>query len=348
MKIKLSALAEKLGLDHTGDDMEITGVNTLEKAGPEDISFLVNPKYAQLLDTTRAGCVLTSGPYADRVARALVSSNVYMDLATVVNLFAKPQGCLQGVSEFAYVHPEAMVDASATVYPFAFIGARAVVGARSVVFPGCYVGEDSAVGTDCLLYPNAVVMGEVRLGDNVILQPGAVLGGDGYGYAQTPLGHMKIPQIGTVVVEDGVEIGSNTAIDRAALDTTRIGRGTKIDNLVQIGHNVQVGEHCLIIGQVGIGGSTKVGNHVVLAGQVGVADNADIGDGAMIAAQSGLAGKVEPGSKLAGSPVMPAATYLKAAGSCMPRLPELFRRVKALEKELNAVKAAVNDGNDHE
>jgi UDP-3-O-[3-hydroxymyristoyl] glucosamine N-acyltransferase len=348
MKIKLSALAEELGLDRTGDDMEIAGVNTLDKAGPDEISFLVNPRYAHLLDTTRAGCVLTSGPYADRVARALVSANVYMDLAKVVNRFAKPQGCLTGISELAYIHPEARVDESATVYPFAFIGAGAVVGANSAVFAGCYVGEGCVVGDDCLLYPNAVVMGGVRLGDGVILQPGAVVGGDGYGYAQTPLGHMKIPQIGTVVVEDAVEIGSNTAIDRAALDTTRIGRGTKIDNLVQIGHNVQVGEHCLIIGQVGIGGSTRVGDHVVLAGQVGVADNADIGDGTMIAAQSGVSGKVEPGSKLAGTPVMPAGTFLKAAGSCMPRLPELFRRVKALEKELEAVRAAADKGRDDE
>ncbi|MFH1915297.1 MAG: UDP-3-O-(3-hydroxymyristoyl)glucosamine N-acyltransferase [Pseudomonadota bacterium] len=348
MKIKLSALAEKLGLDHTGDDMEIAGVNTLEKAGPDEISFLVNPKYAHLLDSTRAGCVLTSGPYSDQVARALVSANVYMDLSKVVNIFAIPQGCLSGSSELAFIHPEARVDASATVYPFVFIGARAEIGANSKLFPGCYVGEDSVVGSDCLLYPSAVVMGGVTLGDNVILQPGAVVGGDGYGYAQTPLGHMKIPQIGTVVVEDNVEIGSNTAIDRAALDTTRIGRGTKIDNLVQIGHNVQVGENCLIIGQVGIGGSTRVGDNVILAGQVGVADNADIGDGAMIGAQSGVSGKIEGGSRLAGSPVMPATTFLKAAGACMPRLPELFRRVKALERELKAVRAAAEKGSDHE
>jgi UDP-3-O-[3-hydroxymyristoyl] glucosamine N-acyltransferase len=348
MKIKLSALAEKLGLDHVGEDMEISGVNTLDKAGPGEISFLVNPKYAHLLETTRAGCVLTSGPYVEKVSRALVSTNVYMDLAKVVNLFAKPQGCLSGISELAYVHPDAEIAPSATVYPFAFIGARAVLGSGSIVFAGSYVGEDCVIGADCLLYPNSVVMGGVTLGDNVILQPGAVLGGDGYGYAQTAAGHMKIPQIGTVIVEDNVEVGSNSAIDRAALDITRIGRGTKIDNLVQIGHNVQVGEHCLIIGQVGIGGSTKVGDHVVLAGQVGVADNADIGDGTIVAAQSGIAGKIASGSKLAGTPVMPAATYLKAAGVCMPKLPDLFKRVKALEKELNAVKAAVENGNDHE
>lgn len=348
MRIKLSALAEKLGLDHTGDDLEITGVNTLDKAGPDEISFLVNPKYAQQLETTRAGCVLTSGPYADKVESALVSSNVYMDLAKVVDIFAEPQGCLNGISELAYIHPDATVDESAIVYPFAFIGAGAVVGAGSVIFAGSYVGENTTIGVDCIIYPNAVVMGGLKLGDNVILQPGAVVGGDGYGYAQTPAGHMKIPQIGDVVVGNNVEIGSNAAIDRAALDTTSIGDGTKIDNLVQVGHNVQVGQQCLIIGQTGIGGSTKVGNGVVLAGQVGVADNADIGDGVMVGAQSGISGKVKPGQKLAGSPVMPAGTFLKAAGVCMPKLPDLFKRVKKLENELKAVQAAAQNESDNE
>ncbi|WP_319543828.1 UDP-3-O-(3-hydroxymyristoyl)glucosamine N-acyltransferase [uncultured Pseudodesulfovibrio sp.] len=348
MSMKLSALAMELGLEHTGADIDITGVNTLEKAGPEDLSFLVNPKYQHLLETTKAGCVLTSGPYADKAQRALISDNVYMDLAKVMNIFARPQGCLRGISELAYVHPEAQVDESATVYPFAFIGEGASVGPKTVVFAGVYVGEHTNIGANCILYPNCVIMGGLHLGDNVILQPGAVIGGDGYGYAQTPAGHMKIPQIGTVEIENDVEIGSNTAIDRAALDTTKIKRGTKIDNLVQIGHNVEIGEHCLVIGQVGIGGSTIVGNGVVLAGQVGVADNAKIGDGAMVGAQSGVAGNVEPGSKIAGTPAMKAGTFLKAASVCMPKLPELFKRVKKLEKELAILTAEAAGGDCNE
>ena len=346
MSILLSALAGELGLEFTGADMEIAGVNTLDKAGPDEISFLVNPKYLQQLEKTKAGCVLTSGPYADKAERALISSNVYMDLARVVNLFARPQGCLTGVSELAYVHPTAKVAESATVYPFAFIGEDAVIGEHSVIFAGVYVGERTVVGSDCILYPNCVVMGGLTLGDNVILQPGAVLGGDGYGYAQTPFGHMKIPQIGTVVIENDVEIGSNAAIDRAALDTTRIRRGTKIDNLVQIGHNVEIGEHCLIIGQTGIGGSTVVGNGVVLAGQTGIPDNVRIGDGAMIAAQSGVLGDVEPGSKLAGSPAIPAKAYFKAVGVCTPKLPDLFKRVKKLEKDLADLMEASGEAHD--
>ncbi|WP_207259567.1 UDP-3-O-(3-hydroxymyristoyl)glucosamine N-acyltransferase [Desulfovibrio sp. Huiquan2017] len=340
MNIKLSALAERLGLAFTGADREISGVNTLERAGDGDLSFLVNPKYLSQLEITKAGCVLTSGSYAAKVPCALISENVYMDLARVVNVFARPQGCLTGVHELAFVHPDADVAESATVYPFAFVGEGATVGPDTVIFAGAYVGEGSVIGSGCILYPNCVVMGGLTLGDNVILQPGAVLGGDGYGYAQTPVGHMKIPQIGTVVIENDVEVGSNTAIDRAALDTTRIRRGTKIDNLVQIGHNVEIGEHCLIIGQTGIGGSSRIGNGVVLAGQTGVPDNVKIGDGAMVAAQSGVLGDVEPGSRIAGSPAMPAKTYLKAVGVCTPQLPELFKRVKKMEKELAALKAA--------
>lgn len=343
MSMKLSALAAKLGLEYTGADIEITGVNTLDKARPDEISFLVNPKYRQQLVSTKAGCVLTSGSYADEVRSALVSSNVYMDLAKVVNLFAELQGCLTGVSELAYIHADASLDETVTIYPFAFIGAGAKIGANTVVFSGVYVGEDTCIGENCILYPNAVVMGGLTLGNNVILQPGAVLGGDGYGYAQTPAGHMKIPQIGTVTVENDVEIGSNSAIDRAALDATHIKRGTKIDNLVQIGHNVEIGENCLVIGQVGIGGSTVVGNGVILAGQVGVADNADIGDGVIVGAQSGISGKVKAGLKLAGSPAMPAGTYLKAAGVCVPKLPDLFKRVKKLEKTLDSMKKAAGE-----
>ena len=172
MSIRLSVLAEKLGLSFTGSDYDVTGVNTLEKAGAGEISFLVNPKYSQQLESTKAGCVLTTKSYADKVECALVSSNVYMDLAKIVDVFAEPQGCLSGISELAYVHPEAKVDETATVYPFAFIGAGASVGAGSTVFAGCYIGENSRIGSGCILYPNIVVMGGITLGDNVILQPG--------------------------------------------------------------------------------------------------------------------------------------------------------------------------------
>ncbi|WP_243546089.1 UDP-3-O-(3-hydroxymyristoyl)glucosamine N-acyltransferase [Pseudodesulfovibrio tunisiensis] len=346
MSYLLSELAERLGLEFLGDDVEITGVNTLDKAGPGELSFLVNPKYAAQLETTGASCILTDRTHAESVDCALISANVYMDLARILHVFARPHGCFKGISELAYIHPDAQVDPSATVYPFAFVGENAKVGEDCVIFSGCYVGEDAILEKGCILYPNAVVMGQCVLRENVILQPGAVIGGDGYGYAQTPAGHMKIPQIGRVELGGNVEIGSNSAIDRAALDVTRVGEGTKIDNLVQVAHNVEIGQHCLIISQVGIAGSTKVGNGVILAGQVGVADNVSIGDNVQVAAQSGIAGNVAEGAKLMGSPAIPVKQYMRAGGVCLPRLPELFKRVKQLERELEQLKAVSgeNDG----
>lgn len=342
----LSSIAQQLGLEYTGKDIEITGVNTLEKACPGEISFLVNPKYAHLLETTKASCIITSAAHADKAAQSLISENVYLDLARVVQLFEKPQGCLENTSHLAYIHESALVSESAVIYPFAFIGADAIIGDDSVVFPGCYVGEGAKIGDDCILYPNVVVMGGVAIGDNVILQPGAVIGADGYGYAQTSFGHMKIPQIGTVAIETNVEVGANTAIDRAALDVTRIGRGTKIDNLVQIGHNVQVGQNCLLVGQVGVGGSTEIGDNVILGGQAGVADNVKIGSNSMAGAQCGISGTIPEGSKLGGSPSMPYATFLKAMGVCAPKLPELFKRVKKLEKQFANLEKTTGDINE--
>ena len=248
-------------------------------------------------------------------------------------LFARPQGCLTGVSPQAYVHPEAAVGEGVTLYPFVFIGARARVGAGSVLFPGVYVGEDCEVGANATLYPNVVLMAGTQLGENAIVHAGAVLGSDGYGYAQGPQGHVKVPQVGNVVIGRDVEIGANAAIDRAALESTKVGDGTKIDNLVQIAHNVETGKHCLIISQVGIAGSTKLGNGVVLAGQAGLRDNITLGDGVQVAAQSGIGQDIPAGTIVGGSPSMDAGTYLKVSLS-LPKLPELMRRVRRLEKAL--------------
>ena len=334
MIIKLSELADKLGLEYTGADCEISGVNTLEKAGPGDISFLANPKYVGCAQSTKASCVLLSPENAHLVERALITNGVYLDLSRIIQMFAKEQGCLNGHSPQAYIHPEAVVDPSATIYPFAFVGRGARIGEGTQVFPGCYVGEDTVIGRHCLLYPNAVIMGGIVVGDDCILHPGVVLGGDGFGFAQTPMGHMKIPQIGTVEIADNVEIGSNTAVDRAALDVTRIGAGTKIDNLVQIGHNSVVGRNVLIVSQVALGGSAVIGDNVVIAGHAAVSQGVKVGDNCVIGPKSGVPKDLEPGEKVMGIFANPAKLFLKAQQYCFPRLPELFKRVKKLEKEL--------------
>lgn len=340
MGILLSVLAEKTGLAYKGNDVELKGVNTLDKAGPQELSFLVSHKYLPMLQTTRAGAVLVEEKHAESVPSALVSSgNVYLDWMKVVNQFAKPQGCLSGVSDKAYIHTEAVVHETASVYPFAFIGAGAEIGPNVAIFPGCYVGEDCRIGKGCILYPNSVLMVGTVLGDNVILQPGSVLGADGYGYAQGPTGHTKIPQIGNVELGNNVEIGANSTIDRAALDSTSIGDGTKIDNLVMLAHNVKVGQHCLIISQVGVAGSTKIGDNVILAGQAGVVDNIEIGDNSKVGPQTGVNKSLPSGAQVWGSPAVEYGTCLKHYAR-IPKIPELFLRVKKLEKELEKTKNA--------
>ncbi|MBN2141281.1 MAG: UDP-3-O-(3-hydroxymyristoyl)glucosamine N-acyltransferase [Desulfovibrionaceae bacterium] len=342
----LSELAARFGLTLKGGDKEIDGVNVLEKAGPSELSFFINPRYAHLLDSTEAGAVLVGEAHAALVPTALVSANVYLDLARLVSVFAKPKGDFSGISELAFVHDQAEVSDRATVYPFAYIGARCVLGPGVVVFPGCYVGEDCVLGEDCLLYPNVVLMSGTRLGRNVIIQPGAVIGGDGFGFAQGPAGHVKIPQVGVVEIGDDVEIGANSAVDRASLDVTRIGPGTKMDNLVQVAHNVRVGANCLLIAQCGIAGSSRLGDNVVVAGQAGIKDNVTLGDNVMVAAQAGVGKDLADGSLVGGTPAMEHMVFLKSSAA-LSRLPELIRRVGRLEKEIERLSGTAADGEEH-
>jgi len=333
--MRLSEVAGKVGLTFSGHDIEVRGVNTLVRAGAGDIAPLLSRKYLPQLGETQAGAVLCEAAHAPEGRSCLIATNPKLDWARVVALFAKPQGCLTGVSPQAFIHPEAQLAEGVTVYPFAFVGARTKIGAGSTLFPGVYVGEDCAVGPGATLYPNCVLMAGTVLGQGVTIHAGTVLGSDGYGYAQSPAGHVKVPQVGNVVIGNDVEIGANTAIDRAALESTKVGDGTKIDNLVQIAHNVETGKHCLIISQVGIAGSTKLGNGVVLAGQAGLRDNISLGDGVQVAAQSGVGHDLPSGSTAGGSPSMDAGTYLKVS-LILPKLPELMRRVKRLEKAAEA------------
>ncbi len=340
MTRRLSDIAEELGLDLRGDDMVVDGVNTLEAAGPSDISFLANPKYVAQLGNTAAGAVICSEEFAGQVERALISASPYLDFGRCVALFAKTQGSQSGVHPLAFVDPAAQLGENCTVYPFAFIGPRAVVGDDTVVFPGCYIGEDCRVGTGGILYPNVVLMAGTVLGDDCIVHAGAVLGADGFGFAPTPMGIQKIPQIGTVSIGDDVEIGANSAIDRAVLGVTSVGDSTKIDNLVQIGHNVQVGDQCMIVSQVGISGSTKVGNRVTMAGQVGVAGHLSIGDGATLGPKTGVAKDIPGGETVGGMPAVDRGTYLRTL-TVMPKLPDMYKRLGQLEKELAALKREV-------
>ncbi|MBT8763271.1 UDP-3-O-(3-hydroxymyristoyl)glucosamine N-acyltransferase [Desulfohalobiaceae bacterium Ax17] len=337
----LSELAQKLGLKLVGDDLEITGVNTLDKAKEDEISFLANPKYIPLLKTTKAGAVIVDEEHATKLNRALISANPYLDFVRTVQLFAKPQGSFTGQSPLAYIHEAAEVHPSATIYPHVYIGPGARIGENTQIFPSCYIGENSVIGDNCIIYPNVSIMARTIIGNKVIIHAGVVIGSDGFGFAQGELGLEKFPQVGQVIIEDNVEIGANTTIDRAALGETRIGQGTKIDNLVQIGHNVKVGENSILVAQVGIAGSTTLGKNVILAGQVGVAGHLEIGDNCRVAAQAGVGKTLPPNTDVGGSPAMEHSAYLRSS-VLMPKLPELFKKIRQLEKEILCLKEENN------
>ena len=333
----LSELAARLGLVLHGQDREFSGLNTLEAASPDEVSFLANPKYRHHLSKTRACAVIIAREFASEVSTALISDNPYRDFARAAAFFVRKQGRFSGISAQAAIHPEAELGEGCTVHPYAHVGAGTRLGEGCVLFPGVYVGEDCVIGKHCVLYPNAVMLAGVVMGDGCVLQAGAVLGTDGFGFAVMDGEMRKIPQIGTVYLADGVDVGANTCIDRAALGATSVGRDTKIDNLVQIGHNVSLGEKCLIISQVGIAGSTKVGDRVTMAGQAGIAGHLTIGDGVTIGPQAGVPKDIPAGVTGSGSPFMEGRTFMRAM-VLAPKIPDLFQRVRELEKELGDLK----------
>ncbi len=342
----LAELAARVGGEVQGDGaIRIEGVAPLEDAGPSQLSFFSNKKYRRAFEASRAGAVVVEpGAEVPAGRTVLRAGNAYLAFARISTLFHPPREALPEVSPLAAIHPTAQVHPSAQVMPLACVGPGARVGARTIVFPGAHVGDDASVGEDCLLYHNVVVRERCVVGDRVILQPGCVIGSDGFGFAFDPEGegqgprHYKVPQIGIVVVEDDVEIGANTCVDRATLGTTRVGRGAKIDNLVQIAHNVQVGPLSLLMSQVGIAGSTKLGMGVIAAGQVGIVGHLEIGAGARLAAQSGVMHDVQAGDTESGSPSVPHQRWLKNMAA-LDQLPDMRKEVRELRKELDRLRA---------
>jgi UDP-3-O-[3-hydroxymyristoyl] glucosamine N-acyltransferase len=339
------SIARHLGLSYQGEDFEITGCNTLERATEKEISFLANPKYAKLVSSARAGALVMAAEQAGKRNNVFVSNNPYYDFSRIVQLFAHPQGCLQGQSQLAFIHPQSHVSPEATVYPFAFIGPNVSIGKGTTVFSNVYIGEECSIGSDCVISSNCSLMAGSSLGDRVILHSGVVIGSDGFGFASSEETMHKVPQIGKVIIEDDVEIGANSTVDRAALGETRIGQGTKIDNLVQIGHNVQVGKGSIIVAQVGIAGSSSLGEKVVLAGQVGVAGHLHIGDGCRVGAQSGINKSIPARTDVSGSPAMPHRQYLRCA-AVHQKLPDIYQRMKTLEAEMASLRSQLQAGGD--
>lgn len=319
----------------------ITSLATLEEATAEQLTFVGNEKYAAQLPASQAAAAIVQRRIKvppDWESRILRVDEADLAVATVLNLFApeipRPPG---GVDPAARVDPTASLGERVSIGPFVVIGARTRIGNDTVLHAGVFLGDDVVVGDSCQIFPHVVIRERITLGHRVTIHAGSVLGTDGFGYRWDGRQHQKVPHIGTVIVEDDVEIGSCVCIDRAKFSNTRIGRGTKIDNLVQIAHNVQIGPHCVIAGFAGIAGSSRLGTGVVLGGQAAVRDHIKMGDGAMAAACSAVAEDVEPKQIVSGTPAIPHRQSLREQAA-LRHLPELRAHVRKLQEELDALK----------
>jgi UDP-3-O-[3-hydroxymyristoyl] glucosamine N-acyltransferase len=338
-RFTLGQLAEALDAKLDGDPARVvTGVAPLDAAGRDDISFLIDPRYEAAARASRAGAFIAPPGTRGLPAAVLECGAPQRALIEVLTLFHPGTAPPPGIDASAVVHASAVVDATASVGALAVVEAGARIGPRVRVHPLAYVGRGVEVGEDSEIHPHVVLREGVALGARVIVHAGAVLGADGFGYAPEAGRHRKIPQVGRVEIGDDVEIGANATIDRATLGATVVGRGTKIDNLVMIAHNVQVGEDAILAAQTGVAGSSRLGRGVILGGQVGISDHVTVGEGAMLAAQAGAIQDVAPGARLAGTwarPLFQAKRIWIAEGE----LPEMVTRVKQLERRIAELEA---------
>ena len=339
----VAALAEALGGAVEGDGARrLSGVRGLGDAGPEHLSFLANRRYAAQLEGCSAGAVLVQEGEAAPGLTLIRVADPYLAFARALALFHPVQPPIPGVDPRAAVAEDASV-AGARIDAFAFVGRGASVGPGSWIEAGAFVGDGAIIGRDCRLMAGSVVCAGCVLGDRVWLNPGAVVGGEGFGFAPSAAGLVKIPQVGVAVIEDDVEIGANSAVDRAALGQTRVRKGAKLDNLVQIGHAAEIGEHSTLVAYSGVAGSTRLGRGVVLAARAAVLGHLEIGDGVMVGASSTVHDDQPAGARVTGTPAIPHRRWLRAA-TAFAELPELLRAVRALERRVGELEAALAAG----
>ncbi len=333
--MKLAQIATALGakLENGSPDMEITGVAGIKEAGPGQLTFVANPKYAAAARSTKASAVIVAEEFPALAAAMLRSRNPYLAFAHALELFSQPPRYEPGMHPTAVVHPSAKIGEGAHIGPYVVIDRDVEIGSKAVLLAHVVIYRDARIGDNFFAHAHAVVREGCQLGNNVLLQNGAVIGADGFGFAKDDAGHWyKIVQPEPVILEDDVEVQANSCVDRASVEKTHIGRGTKIDNLVQVGHGSRVGEHSLLASQVGLAGSTEIGNHVILTGQVGVVGHCKIGDGAIVTPQSGVAGDIEAGAIVSGAPAVDHKLWLKYS-AVLPRLPEIARAVRKAAKD---------------
>ena len=330
--MKLEEVASLLNGEIFGDhDIKITGVSGIQDAKEGDITFVSAKKYVKDLSGCRASCVIIKEPVADLNIPQLKVSNPHLAFAKLLEYFyVKPKKSI-GISKDAIVSDKTALGKNVSIFPYSYISDGVSIGDNTIIYPYVFIGENTLIGEGCTVHPHVTVREGVKIGNRVIIHSGSVIGSDGFGYVFEEGIYHKIPQVGGVLIEDDVEIGSNVSIDRATTGNTIIGKGTKIDNLTQIAHNVRIGKNTIIIAQAGIAGSSTIGDYVTLGGQVGVADHTTIESETMVAAQSGIMGHVTKGV-YSGSFAIPHRDWLKAQ-AIFPKLPELYKKILALEEK---------------
>lgn len=334
-KIALGELARELGGELTGEaNLTVTNIRDIEEAGEGDLAFILRKKLESLLEKTKASCCVVPAEIKKAAIPIIRCKNPNLALKKAIELILPghiphPKG----------IHKQASIAGNVTLGKGVALGAYTCVeegsriGDGTIIYAHSYIGPSTEIGKNCIIYPNVTIRENTKVGDRVIIHPGSVIGSDGFGYERTEAGHAKIPQVGNVVIEDDVELGACVTVDRAKIAHTRIGMGTKIDNLVQIAHNVTIGKNCIIVSQCGISGSVKIGNNVMMGGQAGLVDHIEIGDNVMIGAQAGVMKSVPANTIVWGSPARPIKKQ-KMIYALRDKLPEIYERLKAIEKKL--------------
>ncbi len=336
--MRASELAKLISGKLLGDDVDIKGVSTLQDAREGDLAFYTNPRYKRMVYETKASCILTwDEGIKDSGKSLIICQDPYSALADVIKVFFKEKPVAPYISPKASIGSGVSIGKGVFIGDFVFVGNGVRLGEGVRIHPLCYIGDGVEIGDGTEVFPHVTIYSGVRIGKRVRIHSGTVVGSDGFGYAPTKRGAKKIPQVGGVIIGDDVEIGSNCSIDRGTLGNTIIGNRVKIDNLVQIAHNVVIGDDSIIVSQVGIAGSARLGKGVILAGQVGVAGHVTVGDGVKAGGQTGITSDVPPGSVVSGTPHMDHRLWLRVS-TLLKRLPELFRDVKAIKNRLGGSK----------